>query len=97
MPIPAENSMANQLMVENSGFASGPPRRMLPNLPARRTSTNTSTIFTVQIKKNPAYLDMAVCICWKISPRYCWKNIVAATKIIIRAAEMKNTWGWISR
>ena len=32
-PMPAQNSMATQLAMPNSGLASGPPKRTLPNLP----------------------------------------------------------------
>ena len=33
-PIPAQNNIATQLGNENSGLASGPPNRTLPNLPS---------------------------------------------------------------
>ena len=52
--MPAEKSMANHPMVENSGSASGPPKRMSPNRLASNINTKASTMFIVAMKNHPA-------------------------------------------
>jgi hypothetical protein len=67
--MPAANSIANQDMVENSGFASAPPSRMLPTgstIRARQNSTkmlpptmNSQSKFSIDQPLAPSKASLA--------------------------------------
>jgi hypothetical protein len=49
--------MENHAKVENSGFASSPPSRILTNLLKAKYTTKTRKILTESIKNQPVLVD----------------------------------------
>ena len=94
--MPAANSMANQEIVENSGLASAPPRRIFPNGRKMRTRQNsTKTLAPTMNSQSKWAIDQPLA---PSKTPFAGPGAISVptTKIRIRTAATQKTGWWMS-